>query len=474
MNRVATLSSSAYFACCLLFFTFSLLLISCKKDSLITSGDARIAINVDSLKYDTVFTSVGSVTQSFKINNLNNQRLRLTEVRLMGGTTSSFTININGASTTELQDVEIAAEDSIYLFVTVSINPNAANLPFVVRDSIRIEYNGNTRFIQLEAYGQNANFLRNKIIAGNITWTDNLPYVIMGSLLVDTNAILTIDPGCRIYSHADAPIIIDGSLVVTGTKPNPVIFSGDRLDEEYRNLPASWPGIYFRGSSKNNHLTFTTVKNAYQALVAEQPSGNSNPKLLLQHCVIDNAYDAGILCVNSSLRAENCLVSNCGKNIYLMYGGQYDVINCTVASYSVFGTRKSPVLTVTNSIALNGANITANLSASFRNCIFWGGDESIEDEVMVQKEGNTVFNVNFDHCLYKVKTDPANSSLNNVIKNEDPLFDSIDVSKRIFDFHISRSEGPGINQGISTGLNKDLDGNPRPVVADDIGCYEQQ
>jgi hypothetical protein len=37
----------------------------------------------------------------------------------------------------EVSDIEIAADDSIYVFVTVNINPNAANLPFVVRGQHR-------------------------------------------------------------------------------------------------------------------------------------------------------------------------------------------------------------------------------------------------------------------------------------------------------------------------------------------------
>ena len=127
-----------------------------------------------------------------------------------------------------------------------------------------------------------------------MVWTNNLPYVILGSIRIDTTATLTIQPGCRIYSHATAPFIVDGTLTVIGTKINPVIFTGDRLDEGYKDLPASWPGIYFRGSSKNNVLTYAVVKNAYQAIVIEKPSINANPKLILRQCIVDNAYDAGI------------------------------------------------------------------------------------------------------------------------------------------------------------------------------------
>lgn len=451
-----------------------LLFSSCKKDSFITSGDARIATSTDSLKYDTVFTSIGSITQSFKITNLNNQKLLLSKVKLMGGAASAFKINVNGMPSSEISDIEMAAEDSIYVFVTANINPNSANLPFIVRDSVQIMFNGNTRFVQLEAFGQNANFLRNRIIKGNITWTNNLPYVILGSLQVDTDATLAIAPGCRIYSHADAPIIIDGTLVSIGTRQENVVFSGDRLDEDYRDLPASWPGIYFRGNSKNNSLTFTIVKNAYQALVAEQPSMNANPKIIVHQCIIENAYDAGILCVNSSLQADNSLIINCGKNINIIYGGDYTFTNCTIASYSSYLTHKNPVLSLNNFVLQNGNTLTADLDASFRNCIFWGEDGLVDDEVSVAKQGSGNFNVKFDRCLYKSKVDPANSVLTDPLKNLDPLFDSIDVSKRYYDFHISNGQAPGINKGVITGFLKDLDDNNRNNGLPDLGCYEKQ
>ena len=48
------------------------------------------------------------------------------------------------------------------------------------------------------------------------------------------------------------------------------------------------------------------------------------------------------------------------------------------------------------------------LTAVFRNCIFWGQDGTVEDEVVVAKSGSTTFNVNFDYNLWKVQNTPAN------------------------------------------------------------------
>ncbi|MEO7766599.1 MAG: hypothetical protein ABIS01_04200, partial [Ferruginibacter sp.] len=240
------------------------------------------------------------------------------------------------------------------------------------------------------------------------------------------------------------------------------------------NLPAGWPGIYFRGSSKSNVLTLTTIKNAYQAVVAEQFPGNANPKITLRQCIIDNAYDAGILCVNSSMQADNCLISNCGKNISIIYGGNYTFTNCTVAAYSGFINHKIPVLTVNNFAVQDGNTLTANLDASFRNCIFWGEGGAVDDELSVGKQGSNNFSVAFDNCLYKAKTDPANAIFTASVKNKDPLFDSIDLLKRYYNFHINNTQAPGINKGSPTVLLKDLDDNNRNNGLPDLGCYEKQ
>ncbi len=447
---------------------------ACQKDSFITSSNAGLSASADSLTFDTVFTSIGSITQSFKLINTNSQKLLLSNVQLQGGSSSAFTININGIAGAAASNIEIAANDSIYIFVTVRINPNLADLPFIVQDTVAINYNGNIKKVGLQAYGQNANFLRGRTITGNVVFNSNKPYVLLGGFRVDTNATLTLEAGCRIYAHADSPIFIDGTLIANGTKEKPVVFTGDRLDEDYKDFPASWPGIYFRGSSKNNFLTYTVVKNAYQAIVAESPADNANPKIKLQQCIIDNAYDAGILCISSTLEADNSLISNCGSNINILLGGKYSFTNCTVAAYSTYLSHKKPVVSINNFLLQNSNTVTNEINANFTNCILWGEEGQVKDEIIVNKQGIDPFSVKFNNCLYRAESVPANSSFTTSIQNVQPLFDSIDVSKKIFDFHTSSASAPGINKGLPVSFLKDLDGNNRSNGIPDIGCYEQQ
>ena len=454
-----------------------ILFYSCKKDSFITSSDAQVSISADEIKFDTVFTTTGSITQSFKIINDNDQKLRLSSIKLMGGSASYFKINADGFTGPEVSNIEMEANDSVYVFVSVSINQSGANIPFIIKDSIQVNYNGTTRQINLEAWGQNAHFFRNKKITADETWNNDLPYVILGSLTVDANKKLTINKGCRIYVHADAPILVDGTLEINGEKDTVgrVYFRGDRLDEPYNDFPAGWPGIFFRTASKDNIFNYAVIKNAYQALAVIDPSVNANPKLVLNECIIDNAYDAGLIAVNSSIRARNCLVSNCGKNVILAKGGDYQFTHCTVASFSnSYIPHRDPVLFVSNYILVNNSPVTANLSALFRNCIFWGQDGTVDDEVVVAKSGNTTFNVNFDYNLWKVQTAPANITSTGIINNQNPVFDTINTVKRLYSFRL-KDGSPAKNAAANSSVTIDLDGKPRPVgVAPDLGCYEKQ
>jgi len=466
----------------LIILSLALFLFACKKDSFITSPDAQVTITVDSLKYDTVFTTAGSITQSFKIINENNQKLKISTVKLMGGNSSSYKIIADGYTGPEVNNLEIAANDSLYVFVSVIINQSANNLPFIIRDSIKVNYNGTDRWVQLEAWGQNAHFFRNKEITADEIWTNDLPYVILGSLYIDPAQSLTIEKGCRIYVHADAPIVVDGTLQINGQKDSidRVYFRGDRLDDPYKDFPASWPGIFFRTSSKDNILSYAVLKNAYQAVAAEDISSNApNPKVILNECIIDNAYDAGIVSLNSSVYGTNCLISNCGKNLYLLKGGVYQFIHCTVASYSnTFILHRNPVLTVSNYINVNNVPDAKNLTALFQNCIFWGEGGLVDDsdEVVVAKSTLAGFNINFDHNLWRIqKNNPATIagvSTTAIINNQPPQFDSINVSKNYYDFHL-KDNSPAKDKGTNAGITIDLDGSPRPVNLFNLGCYER-
>lgn len=449
---------------------FVVFLISCQKDSFTTSKDAFLRAEIDTLHFDTVFTTTGSTTQRFKIFNDNSKGVHISTIQLKGGVSSPFKINAMGIAGPVINNIDVADNDSLYVFVSVNINQSNANLPFIVRDSIEVWANGNKKVVQLEAFGRNAHFIRSKIIQNDEIWNNDLPYVILGGVEVEENVKLTINEGCKIYMHADAPMVVSGTLEILGKKydSTKVIFTGDRLDEPYRDYPASWPGIYFNPSSHDNMIKYGVVKNAYQAIVVLNPSTTTSPKLTLSETIVDNAYESGIVGVNTSITAQNLLVSNCANNVALVGGGDYQFTHATVASYgNSFIQHKTPVLLLSDTYD----NTTNALTAVFKNCIFWGDGGLVENEVQFKKKG-TVASIQFDNVLWKVKIPPVNPS--GKVFNEDPLFDSVNTARNYYNFH-HKENSKAINNGGNTSITLDLDGKMRPFgVAPDLGCYEKQ
>ncbi|MES2648217.1 MAG: choice-of-anchor Q domain-containing protein [Bacteroidota bacterium] len=458
----------------------SFLFTSCKKDSYITSPGANLQAGVDTLRFDTVFTSVGSITQSLILSNPNSGKLLLGKLKLGGGANSPFKINVNGTPGIEFSNIEMNANDSIYVFVRVTVDPNQATNPFVLLDSIEINFNGKTSKVYLQAYGQNARFINHQKITTNTTWNNSLPYVIQNDFEVSTGATLTIEKGTKVYVNARAAFVINGSLQVNGGKDaiDHVVFKSDRLDAAYKDLPGSWPGIVFTEKSRNNELTFADIFNAYQALVVLGGFNQIPARLQLRQCQISNAYDIGVYGLNASISAVNCLISQCGNdgeagiggsNVLLSGGGKYDFENCTIATYAnLYQNHKQPVCFISNS----AGGISSGLSANFSNCIIYGQGGNAENELQVQKASNDL--VVFSNCLYMLKNDPAGVVFTDCLKNSDPLFDSISTGRQQFNFRLKEGS-PAIDAGRNTAVLIDLDGNSRiSGTKTDMGCYEKQ
>lgn len=461
---------------CFLILLLPVFFTACTKEQLLTSSAARLDTSSDSLYFDTLFSQALSITQSFRIYNQNDQKIKISSIHLAGGSSSVFRINVNGEAGPQVNDLEIAANDSIHIFVNTQVPATNSNQPFIVEDSILIQWNNNSRLVKLSAWGQTAHYIKNGQLTSNTVWDNELPYVLLGEFHVDQNATLQIKKGTRIYCHADATVIIDGSLNINGDTAykDRVIFTGDRLDAPYKDYPASWPGIFFSNKSKDNSLAYTIIKNAYQGIILEGLPPANHHKLFLHQCIIDNIWDAGLLAINSAAELNNCLISNCGKNVQLVYGGNYRFVHCTIASYgTLYSSHKDPVLLLTDGITINAVLQTAPLEASFVNSIFWGNSGSVENEVVCLRQGSIPFSVVFNDGLWRVKDAPANTSSMNMLNDTDPAFENITGAVSSYNFRLQPAS-PALERGQYTNLPLDLDGKPRNIGIPDLGAFEKQ
>ena len=461
---------------------------SCRKEETISSDpNYKLQFSTDSVMFDTVFTTMGSVTKRLMVYNPNPNALIISRVSLAGGSNSPYTVNIDGASGSVVRNIEIAGKDSMYVFVRVTIDPLNENMPLVVKDSVIFETNGNYQDIDLLAWGQDAHFILPKPedqIEGfpqlsyiahegeDIHWTNDKPYVVVGYGVVDSAASLTIDAGCRIHFYNGAGLWIYryANIQVNGTLEEPVTFQGVRLEQEYAQVPSQWDRIWINESDINSTFNYAVIKNAVIGIQAETLKGGLGNTLVLNNTTIKNMQGWGLFTRFYNIEANNILVANTGSSLLnLTTGGRYNFKNSTFANYWSYEVRKDPLLHLSDYyIYFNGEEeiiYTGNVEeAYFGDCIFYG---NLSDEVFLDKfpEGGTDFYYHFDYSL--LKTSPKEDEFfTNCIFNEDPKF--IDYSA--LDFHLD-TLSPAIKKGIPMGNAFDLDGILRSQTPD-LGAYE--
>lgn len=453
----------------------TLFLLRCKKEKLITDTSAQLAFSIDTLTFDTVFTTLGSATRQFKIYNPHKQPIKVSTIQLMGGESSNFRINIDAISGHTFSNIEIPAGDSVYGFVEVTVDPTNDNNPIVIYDQVQCITNGNTQSVTLEAWGQDAHFYKGAAIC-NETWTNDKPYVIVNSLLVDSGCTLRISPGVKVFSANNSGIFVRGTLEVLGNPDDSIVFQGLRLETFYKDLPGQWLGIFLLRGSKNNHIQHSIIKNGVFGVSA---GSNDNPDLTtfneqnlpdvsIENTIIKNKLSVGVFGFLSQIIIKSSLIYNCGEhNAQFAFGGSYDIINSTLVNYGSSDiNHKEPIVHMSNFVESSQGKFSANLNANFINCIIYG---SLDDEIDFDNDGISPFEYFFDYCI--LKTEKSDNNFTNTFRNEDPLFISVNEEN----FRVD-DNSPAIDAGRDLDNNStlDLDGGSRVQGSrSDIGAYEK-
>ncbi len=491
----------------LLAFPVALLFLTAcnKEEKFTTDGGDKLEFSVDTLRFDTVFTELGSDTRSFKVYNPHNESIRISKIQLAGNQQSKFNLNVDGIPGDSHEDVVVYPKDSIYVFVEVKINPDdpLSSSPYFVYDSIRFETNGNDQWVTLEAWGQNANYIPNRWSKDSITlyscggneviWDDPKPYVIYGIVAFD-NCTLTIPAGARIHVHGGLSRVEDlsgeniiynsgrlfflgnGRLNVQGTVENPVIIEGDRLEEDFDDASGQWTGIIFGAGTKGHVIEHATIKNSLFGIYVD-----SSAELSMKNVQIYNTSGVGLFAIHAEVQAENCLFYNNGTHaVQLAYGGEYDFTYCTLANY---GTDASAV-NMGNGICSDElcTNVYINpLDAAFTNCIIYG---SKRDEITISdftgNQGQDFFTMRYelDHCIVRVDElldemtgfpdffDHCNACLTPT--SQDALFaDTGEDDYRLDTLSVAEKMAVPV-----PGILFDLIGTERDAAMPDIGCFE--
>lgn len=469
--------------------------ISCRKEQVFSDNPSKnISLSTDTITFDTVFTSIGSSTRILMIYNNNSENLKISSIRLEGGSSSQYSINIDGESGTIFNDKEIYAKDSLYVFVKVTINPNGENNPFFIQDRLIFNTNGNESVVHLTAYGQNAHYIigrkgifpnengqyTNYYVAitdsvnKDVHWTADKPYVIYNVALIDSDGTLTIEPGTHVYFHGGSGLWAwsEGQLIVNGTAEEPVVFQGDRLESFYDDQPGQWDRIWLMEAREGHghRIDHAIIRNGFIGLQIQRMLKDNMEAAYITNSIIENHTGMGIYANCYSIGMSNLVVNQCGNYcIALTGGGNYLLSHGTIADYWN-GARQTPALFFDNYYTdpTDGLTYSMPFSCDIRNSIVYGNHDNELGTNFYNQSSDTTYI--FRNCLIHSKRPQLSQLYDNCVFNEAPKF----KDQTTFDYHLDTlSPAIGIgNSAYSTDdLQYDLDGVYRGDTPD-AGAYQ--
>ncbi len=400
---------------------------SCDNERFTTNPNDRLEFSTDTLRFDTIFSTIPSVTLQLKVYNRHSRAININRIWLENGVNTSFRFNADGypsGAGKSLENIVVGAQDSIFVFVETTLKENSTDNPVYTAENLVFEANSQRQSVVLEAYGQDAVILRNHSLTTDETFTADKPYLIFGFLHVPQGRRLTLEAGTRIYIHKgdnivlstasgtlaleNTCIVVEGNLVANGTTDKRILIRGDRFDLAYTNipysfLPSQWGSIYLVSQTGDNILNNTDIVGATNGVVM---LGRASIPIKLKvensifHCIGGN----GILSQFGDLNVVNSEISNCGGSAIAQLGGKMKIVHTTIANYmpAAFlgdNTSNEPALRIANFVKVNDIVTAFPITSTVvENSIIYGNRQS---EIGLKDTLDISFNVFISNCLIK-------------------------------------------------------------------------
>ena len=501
-------------AWCLVFGVWCLVSFTgCRNEQVSNAPSLRLTFSQDTLRFDTVFTTVGSATKSVMVYNPNPNAVIISKVTQ--AQQRYFHINLDGENDLDrLTNLRINGQDSLILFVNVYIDPQDKNTPVLVEDAVVFETNGNTQTLRLEAYGQNVEKIRHpsrKTTVEDYTFTAVKPYLIYDTMLVTGS--LVMEPGARLYFHQGASLITEGSVTIGTPSPstpllpsNRILCVGDRIDNLFDSVPyaysaGGWDGIYIRhkvGGADEYHidgLDLISATNGLQITNEDSTTHNSPSGALstshISNSRIHNQAVNGLTIRNMNVEVTNTEISNCGQYCVYLMGGKHTFIHSTIASF--FNSTNVRIQSTSNignsAVFVDNADSLPKVTAEFMNCVITGlGSQNLcwADTIKEDYDGRIFGNYLKTDSLptpllpYTGVAGATSSTPNIYWTSEDTAQVFVNTffeyqKYDYYDFHLGEfSPARGIaDSAVATLCPMDKDGLSRHLSHPNAGCYEK-
>ncbi len=360
--------------------TIAALLTACSdNDSFSTASGNRLDLSVDTIRFDTLFSTVPSITKTFWVYNQSGDGIRIQSARLERGTQSGYRVNVDGTYLNPVaNDFEIRQGDSLLVFVEVTTRENHAQEPQLVEDNIIFTLeSGVEQRINLRTYSWDALKVTDLVIQRDTTIESSVPIIFYGKgITVEEGVTLTL-LNSDFYFHEGAGIEVLGCL-----KADSCLFRGDRLDHMFDYLPydrisGQWQGIRLSAHDAINELTNCEIRNAVDALICDSTS------LVLSNTIVHNTSGYGVQARHSQIKLLYSQLTNTYGDCLSLEGCEATVDHCTLAQFYPFSANRGAALRFSSALKPLILSCTHTLVTGYEDDVVMG-EPYTEDSIVCE------------------------------------------------------------------------------------------
>lgn len=368
--------------------TIAVLLTACTdNDSFSTSTGNRLTFSEDTIRFDTLFSTIPSATQTFWVKNQSGDGIRIRTARLERSNQSGYRVNVDGTYLDPVgSDFEVRKGDSILVFVEITTHENHADEPQLVEDNLIFTLeSGVEQRVNLRTYSWDAQKISDLVVNQDMVIESSVPILVYGNgIRVEEGVTLSLR-NTEFYFHDGAGIEAFGNVIAENC-----LFRGDRLDRMFSYLPydrisGQWRGIELLSVDADNTFVDCEIRNAVDAIICDSTT------LYLYNTVIHNSSGEGLSAHHSKLFIDYCQFTNTFGDCLGLYGCEATIQHSTLAQFYPFSANRG--------YALHFVNTELPMLLVCTNTLVTGyAEDVVQGDV---SDTTVVFDYRFADCLLR-------------------------------------------------------------------------
>jgi len=224
------------------------------------------------------------------------------------------------------------------LHLTGSSDPDVVSNTIIHNRSYAVYMEGNCLpvFSNNTIYGNDYNAIGVYGNVGNTTWHADVPYIATQDLTINSGSTLTLEPGTAVKFFSGKNLMVQGSLIASGTITSPIVFTSIK-DDEYgsdvrqdggatKPSPGDWGTLYFADTSDDATTVLNHVVVRYGGAGYDYGTGisyanvtldSASPRILNSFMEHSDRYGLQLINASSPIIDGNIIWENSGDGLHM-------------------------------------------------------------------------------------------------------------------------------------------------------------